>query len=91
MKSDCYCWECRKDNIVFKLDHGKNKMTITEGMNRIFLCPECGNKRCPRATSHREHCSGSNEPGQLGSRYGIYPNPNKRLFDFVEGIDQADS
>ena len=91
MNLDCYCWECRKDHVVFKLNEESLKFNITEGMNRVFLCPVCGNKRCPRATSHREPCSGSNEPGQLGSRYGIYPNPNRKLLDFVEGKNQADS
>lgn len=32
-------------------------------------CPTCGNKRCPRATDHRNECSGSNEAGQEGSRF----------------------
>lgn len=32
-------------------------------------CPTCDNKQCPRATDHRNVCSGSNEPGQVGSRY----------------------
>jgi len=36
---------------------------------RMFLCPECGNKRCPKATDHRLKCTGSNEPGQAGSMY----------------------
>lgn len=36
----------------------------------MILCPECGNKRCPRATHHDHACTGSNEPGQPGS---IYP------------------
>jgi hypothetical protein len=85
----CDCWECRSDNVIFQIQ--ELGITLTEDMNRMFLCPKCGNKRCPRATSHREPCSGSNEPGQLGSRFGIYPNPNKRLFDFVEGKDQVDS
>ena len=25
------------------------------------LCPMCGDKRCPRATDHRNECTGSNE------------------------------
>jgi len=33
------------------------------------VCPDCGNKRCPRATNHELECSGSNEPGQKGSIY----------------------
>ena len=36
---------------------------------RMFLCLECGNKRCPKATDHRLACTGSNEPGQEGSAY----------------------
>jgi hypothetical protein len=34
------------------------------------LCPECGNKRCPKAHDHNLLCTGSNEPGQDGSSYG---------------------
>jgi len=36
---------------------------------RMILCPDCGNKRCPRATDHRLTCTNSNEPGQPGSCY----------------------
>lgn len=36
---------------------------------RMILCPECGNKRCPKASDHRLDCTGSNEPGQPGSIY----------------------
>lgn len=36
---------------------------------KMFLCPTCGNKRCPMATDHRLKCTGSNEPGQKGSIY----------------------
>jgi phage terminase large subunit GpA-like protein len=35
----------------------------------MFLCPECGNKRCPKATWHGAECTLSNEPGQAGSNY----------------------
>jgi hypothetical protein len=35
----------------------------------MWLCPVCGNKRCPKATDHRLDCTGSNDPGQPGSRY----------------------
>lgn len=38
-------------------------------MRRMILCPECGNKRCPRASWHENACTGSNEPGQDGSVY----------------------
>lgn len=36
-------------------------------------CPECGNKRCPKATWHAQACSHSNAPGQIGSIYGKPP------------------
>ncbi len=43
-------------------------VTILSGC--IFcVCSECGNKRCPKATDHDNACTGSNEPGQLGSVY----------------------
>lgn len=35
--------------------------------HHMYLCPVCGNKRCPRAADHGWVCTGSNEPGQLGS------------------------
>ena len=36
---------------------------------RFVVCPDCGNKRCPRANDHRNACTRSNEPGQEGSAY----------------------
>lgn len=36
---------------------------------RFMACPECGNKRCPKATSHVFSCTRSNESGQFGSDY----------------------
>lgn len=39
----------------------------------FFVCPDCGNKRCPKATWHLNPCSGSNDPGQVGSYYGVAP------------------
>lgn len=46
-------------------------------LDRMILCPECGNKRCPKATHHELSCSNSNEPGQQGSIYTA-PQPVKR-------------
>lgn len=36
---------------------------------KMFLCPICGNKRCPKASDHDLACTGSNESGQPGSIY----------------------
>lgn len=49
---------------------GCAKCTAERGpIMHMIVCPECGNKRCPRATHHDNACTGSNEPGQEGSRY----------------------
>lgn len=36
---------------------------------RMILCTVCGNKRCPKANDCTNACTGSNEPGQIGSAY----------------------
>ncbi len=51
---DCWCHTCRP--------------VVLNDM-RFVVCPDCGNKRCPRANDHRNACTGSNEPGQEGSAY----------------------
>jgi hypothetical protein len=44
-------------------------------LDRMILCSECGNKRCPKASDHNFSCTGSNEPGQWGSIYTTPPTP----------------
>lgn len=51
------CWEC------WATERGTYEICM-------FVCPQCGNKRCPRATDHNLPCSNSNAPGQAGSMYG---------------------
>ena len=55
---DCWCRTCRP--------------VVLKDM-RFVVCPDCGNKRCPRANDHRNACTGSNEPGQEGSAYPAAP------------------
>lgn len=50
----CWCHTCRP---------------VTLDDMRMVLCPDCGNKRCPKANDHRNSCTESNEPGQIGSAY----------------------
>lgn len=38
-------------------------------MFQMAVCPQCGNKRCPKASDHMLECSSSNESGQEGSIY----------------------
>jgi hypothetical protein len=58
-------------------------------LSRMILCPDCGNKRCPRATNHNNPCTNSNEPGQPGSRYtnNFYQPDN--IFD-IPAIENTD-
>ncbi len=56
----CECYTCLNDPSL-----GFNNPVL----NRMVLCPVCGNKRCPRARWHENECTGSNEPGQAGSRF----------------------
>lgn len=59
---DCWCRTCRP--------------VVLNDM-RFVMCPDCGNKRCPRANDHRNACTGSNEPGQGGSAYPDTPREVK--------------
>ena len=58
----CYCYNCNKDRMD---ETGR----VPYVMTRMIVCPECGNKRCPHSTDHNLACTGSNDPGQPGSRY----------------------
>lgn len=62
---DCgYCIRCDEAK--------RSKLTgAARIMRRFPMCPDCGNKRCPKSTWHGNACSGSNEPGQPGSDYGL--------------------
>lgn len=61
-KPDCWCLTCRP---------------VTLNDMRFVVCPDCGNKRCPRANDHRNACTRSNEPGQEGSAYPAAPQEVK--------------
>lgn len=53
----CWCTTCRP-------------MLLSDpGSMRMALCPDCGNKRCPRAHNHTLACTNSNAPGQPGSSW----------------------
>lgn len=63
---------------------------ITVGMARMIVCDTCGNKRCPHGTDHRNECTGSNEPGQVGSRYiAARHTPNPGAVDRPDGAESA--
>ena len=56
------CWKC-----LYGKHNPDTGMLITS--ERMITCPECGNKRCPKASDHTLDCTGSNEMGQPGSVY----------------------
>lgn len=66
----CWCQTCRP---------------LTLDDMRMVLCPECGNKRCPRSTHHDNACTNSNEPGQPGSSW-VHVKPVQWCATCIEGV-----
>ena len=62
LKPTCGCYKCNKD-------YYEPGSSIPYVMTVMIVCPICGNKRCPKSTDHQLGCTGSNSPGQEGSRY----------------------
>lgn len=60
----CECHRCIKENDLRDAT-GRLPLSLT----KMILCPQCGNKRCPKASDHRLACTGSNDSGQPGSVY----------------------
>lgn len=64
------CYRCAGDvRRAAEILAGFSADTLMMTGGRMFVCPQCGNKRCPKATFHGNECTGSNESGQPGSRY----------------------
>ena len=79
---NCRCYECLGDTPADDIFGSSLNLKMRDMI--MVVCAKCGNKRCPHATDHRLSCTNSNEPGQLGSTYGIYPHPYIELIDFIE-------
>jgi hypothetical protein len=62
---NCGCYRCVENDAV---DVGYGYIPFV--MTQMIVCATCGNKRCPHGTDHNLGCTGSNLPGQPGSRYG---------------------
>lgn len=58
------------DNCV-KCVEGKTSFGLPVNSHKMIVCPDCGNKRCPKASDHALGCTNSNEPGQAGSVYEV--------------------
>lgn len=57
----CWCHGCAPE---FDPD-----LPFSMNFRGMVLCPDCGNKRCPKANHHDNACTGSNDTGQPGSAY----------------------
>jgi hypothetical protein len=57
------CCELCRSNMSFE-------EVMQNGGLGMILCPDCGNKRCPKAADHRNKCTGSNDVGQVGEIEG---------------------
>ena len=66
-RKECWCETCRP---------------VTLSDMRFVVCPDCGNKRCPKANNHDNACTSSNAPGQPGSSWEhVKPPARKGLSD----------
>jgi hypothetical protein len=57
----CWCRTCNEEITYCGMPFNSTHFTA---------CPDCGNKRCPRASNHLFECTNSNEPGQIGKLLG---------------------
>jgi hypothetical protein len=62
-----HCWGC----IACESQDSQDFLRLTGNMRfgGMIVCPDCGSKRCPKASHHDSACTGSNESGQDGSAY----------------------
>ena len=68
MRSEC-CWRCYDERQKVEGVDGITIGSVFFPTHGMIVCKVCGNKRCPKATDHRNDCTNSNEPGQTGSCY----------------------
>lgn len=66
---NCECHRCIKEKNLTAPGPFGGLMPLSN--SKMILCPECGNKRCPKASDHRLDCTQSNEPNQPGSVYSV--------------------
>jgi hypothetical protein len=62
---DCICHACIDEHDL----RSPTMPLLSLNSFCMIVCQNCGNKRCPKASDHRNECTNSNEPGQSGSVY----------------------
>lgn len=63
----CGCYVC----LLTKPPVMSSGFAQTAAEERFIVCKTCGNKRCPKATYHKNECLGNNNCGLAGSRWHI--------------------
>lgn len=64
--SECECHRCIREKGLTVEFLGRH---VPISVTKMILCPNCGNKRCPKASDHNLQCTDSNDSGQPGSIY----------------------
>lgn len=54
-------------------------------LDRMILCPECGNKRCPKATDHNLECTNSNYSNR--EWIGLTPKDLNAIYTGVRAVN----
>lgn len=62
--TECWCAVCEREAKESLFADGKMDW-LGLASNFMHLCPDCGSKRCPKATYHGYSCSGSSESGHF--------------------------
>lgn len=88
--NNCGCFRCTSQRV--KDVPGDTIMGQPVELMRIFVCEQCGNKRCPHAADHHNLCTSSNAPGQIGSMYeAVDDDPvAPQYFDYRKKSDLVD-
>jgi hypothetical protein len=81
--------EAKDDSVARYCCHSCFKASGGVMLDRLILCSECGNKRCPKATDHNFSCTGSNEPNQWGSIYTTPPQRKPLTDEEINALDYS--
>lgn len=74
---ECLCHACIKEHDI----RSPSMPYAALSVSIMIVCEICGNKRCPHANDHRNECTRSNEPNQVGSWTGSEEHPFQAIFD----------
>lgn len=79
------CWACANENARQEFrDTGKRRVSFF-----MYLCPECGDKRCAKAADHLNECDkGEGERAMQKMRNDIQAARDAKIWD--EGFDAGE-